>query len=572
MDFTPVIEGFEVLLQPENLLFCLIGVVAGMAIGVLPGLGPAATIAILLPLTYSMDAIPSIIMLAGIFYGGIYGGTVTAVLLKLPGETSSAITSLEGYPLAQKGQGGKALGVGAVASFIGGTVSIVVLTLVAPVIAGFALEFGPPEYTALTLLGILLVATIGNGSKLKALAGAALGLLLATIGRDAFTGELRYTAGNLELTDGLQFVPIAMGVFGLAEILYNLERRRNGGSMPMATDRVLPTKATMKESAAPIGRGGVLGFLLGLLPGGGATVSAMASYGIEKRLNKGSTPFGKGAIQGVAGPETANNAAATSSFIPLLTLGIPANATMAVMFSALLIQGITPGPQLVATDPDLFWSVINSMYLGNIILLILAIPLIGVFVRILYVRSSILSPIIVLIVCIGAYTISNRIFEVMVVIVFGVLGYLMKKYGFDPAPLVLAFVLGSLLEDNFRRSLLMFDGDVTRVTGHPIAMVLLGVFLLVVLAPILLKLVKARRPDLVGEVKGAGPGSGADAKVPASVTGGSDSAAESDAAPGATPNTATGPSGDTRDNPPRGSDGDSDESPGEDPASGPSQS
>lgn len=313
--------------------------------------------------------------------------------------------------------------------------------------------------------------------------------------------------------------------------------------MPVATDRVLPTKATMKESAGPIGRGGVLGFLLGLLPGGGATVSAMASYGIEKRLNKGPTPFGKGAIQGVAGPETANNAAATSSFIPLLTLGIRANATMAVMFSALLIQGITPGPQLVATDPDLFWGVINSMYLGNIVLLFLAIPLIGVFVRILYVRSSILSPIIVLIVCIGAYTISNRIFEVMVVIVFGLLGYLMKKYGFDPAPLVLAFVLGSLLEDNFRRSLMMFDGDVTRLTGHPIAVALLGLFLLVVLVPILLKLVKARRPDLIGEEKvDAETG----AEVPASVTGGSDTGAASD--------TATDPTGDPRDQPPKSSD------------------
>ncbi|QVQ51871.1 tripartite tricarboxylate transporter permease [Spiractinospora alimapuensis] len=498
MDFAPVIAGFEVVLQPENLLFCLVGVLVGMVIGVLPGLGPAATIAVLLPLTYGMEPVAAIIMLAGIFYGGIYGGTVTAVLLKLPGETSSAITALEGYPMSRKGEGGKALGIGAIASFIGGTVSIVVLTLVAPLIADFALQFGPPEYAALTLLGILLVATISNGTLPKALAAAAAGLLLATIGRDGFTGELRYTAGNLELTDGLQFVPIAMGVFGLAEILYNLERRRNGGVKPVKTERVLPTRTDAKRSAAPIGRGVVLGFLLGLLPGGGATVSAMASYGVEKRLNKGPTPFGKGAIQGVAGPETANNAAATSSFIPLLTLGIPANATMAVMFGALLIQGITPGPQLVATDPELFWGVINSMYIGNLVLLVLSIPLIGLFVRILYVRSSILAPIVVLIVCIGAYTINNRIFEVLVVIVFGVLGYLMKKYGFDPAPLVLAFVLGSLLEDNFRRSLLMFDGDVSQVTDRPIAMTLLVFFVIVVIVPIALRFLRARRPDLLG--------------------------------------------------------------------------
>lgn len=509
MDFAPVIAGFEVVLQPGNLLFCLAGVLVGMVIGVLPGLGPAATIAILLPLTYGMEPVAAIIMLAGIFYGGIYGGTVTAVLLKLPGETSSAITALEGYPMARKGQGGKALGVGAIASFIGGTVSIVALTLVAPVIADFALQFGPPEYAALTLLGILLVATISNGTMSKALAAAAAGLLLATIGRDGFTGELRYTAGNLELTDGLQFVPIAMGVFGLAEILYNLERRRNGGVKPVKTEKVLPTRTDAKRSAGPVGRGVVLGFLLGLLPGGGATVSAMASYGVEKRLNKGPTPFGKGAIQGVAGPETANNAAATSSFIPLLTLGIPANATMAVMFGALLIQGITPGPQLVATDPELFWGVINSMYIGNLILLVLSLPLIGLFVRILYVRSSILAPIVVLIVCIGAYTINNRIFEVLVVIVFGVLGYLMKKHGFDPAPLVLAFVLGSLLEDNFRRSLLMFDGDVSQVSGRPIAMTLLILFVIVFIAPIALRIVRTSRPDLVGAPTSATNGTGA---------------------------------------------------------------
>ncbi|MDA2808394.1 tripartite tricarboxylate transporter permease [Nocardiopsis suaedae] len=514
MDFTPVLEGFAVVFEPQNLLFCLLGVVVGMVIGVLPGLGPAATIAILLPLTYGMDAVPSIIMLAGIFYGAIYGGTVTAVLLKLPGETSSAITALEGYPMARKGEGGKALGAGAIASFAGGTVAIVVLTLIAPVIADFALAFGPPEYAALTLLGILLVATISNGTKSKAFAAAAAGLLLATVGRDGFTGELRYTAGSLELTDGLQFVPIAMGVFGLAEILYGLERRRGGGAALMTADKILPTRADMKRMAGPIARGGVLGFFLGLLPGGGATVSAMASYGIEKRLNKGPTRFGQGAIQGVAGPETANNAAATSSFIPLLTLGIPANATMAVMFGALLIQGITPGPQLVATDPDLFWGVVNSMYIGNLVLLVLAIPLIGVFVRILHVRQSILSPIVVLIVCIGAYTIGNRIFEVMVVVVFGVLGYLMKKNGFDPAPLILAFVLGSLLEDNVRRSLLMFGGDAGQVAGRPIALTLLVVFAVVLLAPIALRIARSRHGGPPGAPSAEGPGAAATGPEP----------------------------------------------------------
>lgn len=493
MDFAPVIEGFQVVLQPDNFIFCIIGVLVGMVIGVLPGLGPAATIAILLPLTYGMEPVTAIIMLAGIFYGAIYGGTVTAVLLKLPGETSSAIATLEGFPMGQKGEAGKALGIGAIASFIGGTIAIVALTFVAPIIAGWALRFGPPEYAALTLLGILLVATISNGTQLKAFVAAALGLLLAVVGRDAFTGELRYTAGSLELTDGLQFVPIAMGVFGLAEILYNLEKRHLAQPKPIKVDKVLPTKADIRQSSGPIARGGVLGFFLGILPGGGATVSSMVSYGLEKRVSKTPQRFGKGAIEGIAGPETANNAAATSSFIPLLTLGIPANATMAVMFGALMIQGIAPGPQLVENDPELFWGVVNSMYIGNLILLVLAIPLIGLFVRILYVRSTILAPITLLIVVMGAFTINNRFFEVMVVIVFGVLGYLMKKFGFDPAPLVLAFVLGALLEDNFRRALMMFEGDLSRAAERPITMTLLSIFVVVLVAPIVLAVVARRK-------------------------------------------------------------------------------
>lgn len=493
MDFAPVLEGFSVVLEPTNLFFCLVGVLVGMAIGVLPGLGQAATIAILLPLTYGMEPVSAIIMLAGIFYGGIYGGTVTAVLLNIPGETSSAITALEGYPMGKNGQAGKALGIGAIASFIGGTISIIALTFVAPIVSGWALRFGPPEYAALTLLGILLVATISNGSRVKAFIAATVGLLLAVIGRDGFTGEMRYTAGSLELADGLQFVPIAMGVFGLTEILYALERRHLPQPLRVKVDKVLPTRADLKQSVGPIARGGFIGFFLGLLPGGGATVSAMVSYGTEKRLAKDPSRFGQGAIEGVAGPETGNNAAATSSFIPLLTLGIPANATMAVMFGALMLQGVTPGPQLVSENPELFWGVINSMYIGNIILIVLSIPLIGLFVKILDVPSTILAPITLMIVCIGAYTINNRFFEVLVVVAFGVIGYLMKKTGFDPAPLVLAFVLGSLLEDNFRRSLMMFQGDVTQVANHPIAVTILVIFVLVLLIPLVMRLVLGKR-------------------------------------------------------------------------------
>ncbi|PSK67399.1 hypothetical protein B0E53_00633 [Micromonospora sp. MH33] len=483
MDFAPVLDGFGVVLEPTNLLYCLIGVVIGMLVGVLPGLGPAATIAILLPVTFGIEPVTAIIMLAGIFYGAQYGGTITSVLLRLPGEASSVVTVFDGHTLARQGRAGTALGVAAVGSFIGGTVSIIALTLVAPVVAGFALDFGPPEYTALALLGILLVATVSSGGRLKAVIAACVGLLLATVGRDSFTGAERFTFENLSLADGLDFVPIAMGLFGLGEILYNLEERHRAVHAPTKVANVWPSRADLRESSGAIGRGSVLGFILGILPGGGATLASLAAYALEKRRSRNPERFGKGAVEGVAAPETANNAAATSSFIPLLTLGIPANATMAVIFGALLIQGVSPGPQLVSQEPELFWGVVNSMYIGNILLLIMSIPLVGLFVKILRVRATILAPITVLITLVGVYTVNNDVFDIGLVIVFGALGYLMKKFGFDPGPLVLAFVLGSLLEDSLRRSLLIFDGDATGFLTRPISGTLLALFLLVALLP-----------------------------------------------------------------------------------------
>ena len=491
--FAPVINGFGVVLEPTNLLYCLIGVVIGMLIGVLPGLDPAATIAILLPLTYGVEPVTAIIMLAGIFYGAQYGGTITSVLLRLPGEASSVVTVFDGYALARQGKAGTALGIAALGSFFGGTVAIIGLTLLAPVVAGFALDFGPPEYTALAMLGILLVATVSNGSKLKSIIAASLGLLLATVGRDTFTGESRFTFDNLSLADGLDFVPIAMGIFGLGEILYNLEERHNKVQAPAKVANVWPSRKDLKESSGAIGRGSLLGFFLGILPGGGATIASLAAYAMEKKRSKTPERFGRGAVEGVAAPESANNAAATSSFIPLLTLGIPANATMAIIFGALLIQGVTPGPQLVQNDPELFWGVVNSMYIGNILLLIMSIPLVGVFVKILRVRAAILAPITVLITVIGVYTINNSIFDIWLVIVFGILGYLMKKFGFEPGPLVLAFVLGSLLEENLRRSLLLFGGDPAGFAGRPISSVLLLVFVAVMLLPLLQKAFKKTR-------------------------------------------------------------------------------
>jgi putative tricarboxylic transport membrane protein len=495
MDLAPVLDGFAVVLEPTNLLYCLLGVVIGMLVGVLPGLGPAATIAILLPVTIGIEPVTAIIMLSGIFYGAQYGGTITSVLLKLPGEASSVVTVFDGHALARQGKAGTALGIAAIGSFIGGTVSIIALTFLAPLVAGFALDFGPPEYAALALLGILLVATVSSGSRLKAVIAAAIGLLLATIGRDAFTGGERFTFGNLSLADGLDFVPIAMGLFGLGEILYSLEERHTTVSAPATVANVWPSKKDLKQSSGAIGRGSVLGFLLGLLPGGGATLASLAAYALEKKRAKHPERFGQGAVEGVAGPETANNAAATSSFIPLLTLGIPANATMAVIFGALLIQGVSPGPQLVTQEPDLFWGVVNSMYIGNILLLIMSIPLVGLFVKILRVRPAILAPITVLITLVGVYTVNNDVFDIVLVIAFGVIGYLMKKLGFDPGPMVLAFVLGSLLEDSLRRSLLIFDGNPSGFFTRPISGTLLALFLLVAFVPMIRTALSRRRTD-----------------------------------------------------------------------------
>jgi putative tricarboxylic transport membrane protein len=493
MDFDPILQGFAVVFEPTNMLYCLIGVLIGMLIGVLPGLGPVATISILLPITYSIEPVGAIIMLAGIFYGAQYGGTITSVLLRLPGEASSVVTVFDGHALAKQGKAGTALGIAAIGSFAGGTVSIIGLTLVAPIVASVALSFGPPEYAMLALLGILLVSTIGNGGALKSVVAACFGLLLATVGRDTFTGGTRFTFGSLELSDGLDFVPIAMGLFGLAEIFYNLEQRVGHLGPPAKITNIWPNRSDLKQSAGAVGRGSVIGFLLGVLPGGGAVLSSLVSYAAEKRISRHPERFGRGAIQGVAGPETANNAAATSSFIPLLTLGIPANATMAIIFGALLLQGIIPGPGLIRDHPDLFWGVVNSMYLGNIILLILSVPLVGIFVRILKVRPAILAAVTVLITLLGVYTVRNSVFDMGLVIAFGILGYLMKKFGYEPAPLVLAFVLGGLMETAIRQSLRIFHGDVTGFMSRPISGTLFVVtVLLVVSVPILRKVLKDR--------------------------------------------------------------------------------
>ena len=498
MDFLqPVINGFDVALAPKNLLYVFLGALIGMIIGVLPGLGPVPTIALLLPLTYEIEPASAVILLAGIYYGAMYGGTVTSVLLRLPGEAASVVTTFDGYQMARQGRAGPALGIAAIGSFVGGTVSIIGLTLVAPVLAGAALKFGPPEYTVLALIGILLVASIGSGSKLKALLAAALGLLLATVGQDPVTGSSRFTFGSLDLAEGLDFVVLAMGLFGVAEILHALEHRH--GSVSLATrslGRKWPSMADWVQSRGAVLRGSVLGFVVGLLPGGSGTLSSMASYALEKKRSKTPERFGRGAIEGVAGPETANNAAVTAAFIPLLTLGIPANAVMALMFGALLLQGITPGPQLITSNPDVFWGVVDSMYIGNLFLLILSVPLVGLFIKLVAVRETLLAPVVMMVTMIGVFTIRNNPFDMFLVIGFGLIGYAMKKSGFDPGPLVLAFVLGRILETSFRQSLRIFDGDLLGFFKRPISGGLLLAVALVALVPFLVRRLSGGRSPL----------------------------------------------------------------------------
>ncbi|WP_109336060.1 tripartite tricarboxylate transporter permease [Rhodococcus oxybenzonivorans] len=492
MDFSGIITGVETTLTPMNLLFVLLGVLAGMVIGVIPGLGPTATIALLLPLTYSLEPATAVILLAGIYYGSMYGGTITSVLLRLPGEAASVVTTFDGYQMARQGRAGPALGIAAIGSFVGGLVAVVGLVLLAPVLASFALKFGPPEFAVVALLGIVLAAYLASRRFAAALLMAFCGLLLATVGQDSIEGSARFTFGSLELLNGLDFVAVAMGLFGLGELLYTLEHSRQPAGTVARVGHVLPSRAELRQSRGPIARGSLIGFVLGLVPGGGGMVASLASYATEKRRSKNPERFGRGAIEGVAGPETANNAGSQSSFIPLLTLGLPPNPVLALILGALLIQGVTPGPQLMNEHPDIFWGVIASMVVGNVILLVLNLPLVRVFIRILDVRVAILVALAVVVTMLGVFSINNSIFDLWVVLVFGVLGYVMRKLGFEPGPLVLAFVLGVLLEPAIRQTLLISGGDVTVFVTRPISgtMLALAVVFIGVMA---VRSVRARR-------------------------------------------------------------------------------
>ncbi|MGB7576020.1 MAG: tripartite tricarboxylate transporter permease [Thermodesulfobacteriota bacterium] len=494
-----VLNGFGVALQPINLLFCFTGCVIGTLVGVLPGVGPTAAISLLLPMTFRLNPISGIIMLAGIYYGAMYGGSTTSILVNIPGEAASVVTCLDGYQMARQGRAGPALGMSAIGSFIAGTFSVVALMVVAPPLAEAALKFGPAEYFSLMILGLTLLGFLSSGSMSKALLMAGLGIFLGTIGLDNLTGIPRFSFGSETLLDGPGLVPVVMGLFGIGEILSNLEKPIKTEIFNTKISNLLPTVRDWIESKWALVRGSIIGFFLGILPGGGAVIASFVSYAVEKRLSKTPEKFGTGMIAGVAGPESANNSAAGGAFIPMLTLGIPANPVMAILLGALIIHGIQPGPFLIKEHPDLFWGVVTSMYIGNIMLLILNLPLIGLWVRALRIPYSILFPLILLFCLIGSYSLKNSLGDVFVMIIFGVLGYLMRKYKYDTPPLVLAFVLGPIMEASLRRSLLLSNGSPFIFFQRPISAGLLLVTFLMLLSSIIPTL-KKRREKIVVEI------------------------------------------------------------------------
>ena len=480
--------GFESAVSLQNLFYCFVGVSVGTLIGVLPGMGPVATVAMLLPITYSLDPAAALIMLAGIYYGAQYGGSTTAVLVNIPGEAAAVVTCIDGHKMAKRGRAGAALGIAAIGSFIAGCFATVLIAAFAPPLTELAFEFGPAEYFSLMVLGLIGAVVLANGSLIKAICMIFVGLILGLVGSDINSGALRFTFGVDELMDGIDFVALSMGIYGFAEIMKNLELGSGRSVVPAKVTGILPTRADLKASAGPIARGTLLGSFLGILPGGGALLSSFASYTFEKKLagDKADPPFGEGNIRGVAGPESANNAGAQTSFIPMLTLGIPSNAVMALMIGAMMIHDITPGPQVMSTDPALFWGLIVSMWIGNLFLIILNLPLIGMWVQLLKVPYHWLYPAILCFCCIGVYSINSNVFDVWMTIGFGLIGYVFNKLGCECAPLILGFILGPMLEENMRRALLLSRGDLTVFVTSPLSASFLAmavVLLIMVLAP-----------------------------------------------------------------------------------------
>ena len=463
--------GFDTALSLQNILYCTIGVTIGTLIGVLPGMGPVATVAMLLPATYALPPTSALIMLAGIYYGASYGGSTTAILVNIPGEASAVVTCLDVHMMAKRGRAGSALGIAALGSFFAGCVATLLIAAFAPPLTELAFQFGPAEYFSLMVLGLVSATVLATGSLLKAICMVLLGLLLGLIGTDVNSGAFRFTFGLDELQDGIDFVPLSMGLFGFAEIMRNLEGNMSRSLVPNKVKNILPSWQEIKVSVGPIVRGTALGSILGVLPGGGALLSSFASYTAEKKLagDKADPPFGYGNIRGVAGPESANNAGAQTSFVPMLTLGIPSNAVMALMIGAMMIHDIVPGPQVMQSDPGLFWGLIISMWIGNLILVVLNLPMIGVWVQLLRVPYRWLFPAILVFCCIGVYSINNNVWDVWIAIFFGFAGYVFGKLGCETAPLVLGFILGPMMEENLRRAMLLSRGDPSVFVSSPIS-------------------------------------------------------------------------------------------------------
>ncbi len=481
-----LITGLSVACEPTNLLFCFLGVFIGTLIGVLPGLGPVATMSILLPITYGISATTAIIMLSGIYYGAYYGGSTTSILVNIPGEAASVITCLDGYQMARQGRAGPALGIAAFGSFIAATIGILVLQVLAPPLVAVALKFGAPEYFSLMILGLTILIFLAEKSIMKALMMAGVGTFLGTVGLDTMTGVARFSFDVPEFLDGLGIVPMAMGLFGIAEIFLNLEKKVQVEITTAKVTHLLPTLKDWMDSKWAILRGTVIGFFLGILPGGGGVLASFVSYAVEKMSSKHPEKFGHGAIEGVASPESANNAAASGGYIPLLTLGIPVGVVQAILLGALMMHGITPGPMLLKEHPNLFWGVIASMYVGNAMLLILNLPLIGLWVKVLRVPYAILFPLILLFCLIGAYAVNNSGVDVAIMLIFGVIGYLMRKFEYEPAPFIMAFVLSPIMEQALRRSLIVSNGEFMIFFSRPISLgclILAGVLLLLASLP-----------------------------------------------------------------------------------------
>jgi putative tricarboxylic transport membrane protein len=467
--------GFSVALRPDILWFAFLGCIVGTLVGMLPGIGPLAGISILLPLTFGLDATKAIVMLAGIYYGSQYGGSTTSILLRIPGEAASVMTCIDGNAMAKKGRAGAALCIAAVGSFIAGTFGIVMLTLIAPPLATFALRFGPPEYTALLTLGLIFLAYMSTTSLVRTLLMASVGLLLGTIGIDVMTGHFRFSFDIKELGDGIGIVPVAVGLFGLGELLATPSRQVTSDIMRPKMRDLLPTREEWRQAAMPIARGSVLGFLIGIIPGSAHIIASFMSYAIERKVAKHPEEFGKGAVAGVAGPESANNSASTGAFVPMLALGIPTGPVTAVLIAALLIHGVPPGPTLVNDHPNVFWGFVASMYVGNLMLLLLNLPLVGIFVNLLRIPYAYLYPLIIMFCVIGVYEVNNSIVDVWIMLIMGLIGYGLKKFGFDPAPLVLGLVIAPIFEMSLRQSLIMSDGTWMIFLQRPIALTLLAI-------------------------------------------------------------------------------------------------